>query len=289
MWPFGSRTTRKPRPWTRMLRARYDAAITNAENLRHWANADGLSADASASPEVRQVLRNRSRYEVANNSYAKGIVMTLANDCIGTGPRLQLLSEDTEANSLIEAAFMAWASAIRLPAKLRIMRMAKAVDGEVFGMLIVNPMLPGPIKLDLQVVEADRVTQPDVLAWSDDTVDGIEYDRFGNPVSYYVLRHHPGQVQFPASGPAYERVNARVMLHWLQADRPGQHRGVPEITPALPLFAQLPSSRWISSNLRSAWPPCCPMDGSWGRSRPSSLARPMASSSVNCSTRSPAA
>jgi capsid protein len=29
------------------------------------------------------------------------------------------------------------------------------------------------------------------------------------------------------------------MIHWFRADRPGQHRGVPEITPALPLFAQL--------------------------------------------------
>jgi len=35
----------------------------------------------------------RARYEVANNAYARGIVLTLANDVIGTGPRLQMLSE----------------------------------------------------------------------------------------------------------------------------------------------------------------------------------------------------
>jgi capsid protein len=29
------------------------------------------------------------------------------------------------------------------------------------------------------------------------------------------------------------------MIHWFRTDRPGQHRGIPEITPALPLFAQL--------------------------------------------------
>ena len=50
------------------LRARYDAAVTNANNRRHWANADALSADAAASPQVRRTLRNRSRYEVANLS-----------------------------------------------------------------------------------------------------------------------------------------------------------------------------------------------------------------------------
>ncbi|MCS6850256.1 MAG: phage portal protein [Gemmataceae bacterium] len=32
---------------------------------------------------------------------------------------------------------------------------------------------------------------------------------------------------------------AAAMLHWFRADRPGQARGVPDILPALPLFAQL--------------------------------------------------
>jgi hypothetical protein len=81
-----------------MLRARYDAAATTDDNRRHWANADGLSANAANSAEVRRILRNRARYEVANNSYARGIVLTLANDVIGTGPRLQLLTSDAEAN-----------------------------------------------------------------------------------------------------------------------------------------------------------------------------------------------
>ena len=72
------------------LRGRYDAAVTSDNNRRHWAAADGLSANAANSPEVRRILRNRARYEVANNSYARGMVLTLANDCIGTGPRLQM-------------------------------------------------------------------------------------------------------------------------------------------------------------------------------------------------------
>ncbi len=80
------------------LRARYDAAITTDDNRRHWANADALSADAAASADVRRTLRNRARYEVANNSYARGIVLTLANDTVGTGPRLQLLTGDDGIN-----------------------------------------------------------------------------------------------------------------------------------------------------------------------------------------------
>ena len=68
MWPFGKSKTRKARQFARMIRAKYDAAVTNADNIRHWANADGLSADAAASPDVRQTLRNRSRYEVATGA-----------------------------------------------------------------------------------------------------------------------------------------------------------------------------------------------------------------------------
>ncbi len=87
----------------RVVRARYDAAVTNDDNRRHWANADGLSANSANSAEVRRILRNRSRYEVANNSYARGIVLTLAHDVVGTGPRLQLLTSNTDANNRIRA------------------------------------------------------------------------------------------------------------------------------------------------------------------------------------------
>jgi len=230
-----------------VLRGRYDAAVTNAENARHWANADGLSADAAASPSVRRTLRNRARYEVANNSYARGIVLTLANDTIGTGPRLQLLTGDGEANRIVEHAFARWAREIRLPEKLRTMRMAKATDGEAFAVLTANPQLASPVKLDVQLVEADRVTNPGLdaagLARRDGAqrsqADGIEFDAFGNPVAYFVLREHPGGTRLAAPVGAYDRIPAESMIHWFRADRPGQHRGVPEITPALPLFAQL--------------------------------------------------
>jgi len=143
-----------------VVKARYDAAQTTAENARHWAMADALSADEAASPDVRRKLRQRSRYEVANNSYAKGIVLTIANDCIGTGPRLQLLSDDAETNRRVEAAFAAWSEAVNLAEKLRTMRMAKSTDGEAFAVMTANPNVDSPVMLDVHLVEADRVASP---------------------------------------------------------------------------------------------------------------------------------
>jgi lambda family phage portal protein len=233
--------TTPPRPGrgrvVRVVRGRYDAAGTSDDNRRHWANADGLSANQANSAEVRRVLRNRARYEVANNSYAKGIVLTLANDVVGTGPRLQLLTEDSEANTRIEREFTAWAKAVGLPEKLRTLRMAQATDGESFAVLTSNPRLATPVQLDLRLVEADRVCTPDLNAAAANAVDGIVFDAAGNPVEYHVLKDHPGEGYRAVR--EYDRLPAEAVLHWFRCDRPGQARGVPDILPALPLFAQL--------------------------------------------------
>lgn len=222
----------------KLIRARYDAAVTNDQNRRHWANADSLSINAANSPDVRQLLRNRARYEVANNSYARGITLTLANDVIGTGPRLQMLTANSELNRRIEQAWILWSRAVGLPEKLRTLRMARASDGEGFARLINNPVLPTPIKLDLQLVEAEQVTTPDLVGDEPNALDGVVYDQHGNVVEYHVLKQHPGDPSGTLFG-EYNRVPARSMIHYFRQDRAGQGRGIPDITPALPLFAQL--------------------------------------------------
>jgi len=246
------RRDERARPHGLMVRAKFDSAQTTADNRRHWANADGMSADAAASPAVRQTLRNRARYEVANNSYARGIVLTLANDVTGTGPRLQMLTGSTrrggltegdsgKTNQTIEREFMAWAKAVDLPGKLRTMRMARAQDGEAFAMLFSNDNLNSPVKLDLKLIEAEQVATPSAklgVLGAELAVDGIEFDPFGNPVAYHILKSHPGSGA-RASFLDFQRVRADSVIHWFRADRPGQRRGLPDILPALPLFAQL--------------------------------------------------
>ena len=111
-----------------VVRGKFDAA-ERGDDYRHWANADAFAADAALSPSVRRTLRNRARYERANNSYLAGISATLANDLIGTGPRLQLDIGDEEAARDVERLFYDWGWSVDLPAKLRTMREALVVDG----------------------------------------------------------------------------------------------------------------------------------------------------------------
>lgn len=220
-----------------LVATKYDAAQTSHENRRHWLMSDGYSADSSLTPDVRRTLRNRSRYETANNAYAKGMVLTVSGDVIGTGPRPQIQSENNELNRKIERAFYDWSSEIRLAEKLRCMRLAKAIDGEAFALLINNPKLACPVKLDLKLIEAERITSP-LTEWNwRKLVDGIEFDEFDNPTLYYMLRYHPGDGC--GTMEEFEAVPANDMIHWFRLDRPEQHRGLPELTPALPLFAQL--------------------------------------------------
>ena len=258
MWPFGSneRDERQQRiaelqeklinAKVKALQARreflygsYDAAQTTDRNIGHWNNADARSADAANSRQVRERLRQRARYEVANNSYARGIVLTLANYTVGTGPRLQVLEESDKKASEVEASFEAWSEEVRLGEKLRTMRMARAQDGEAFARIRDNDTLRHPVQVDLQLIEADQVATPGVAL--DQEVDGIVLDDYGQPKTYHVLKHHPGGSKNFAALSKRDKhdIDARSMIHWFRSDRPGQHRGVPDITPALPLFAQL--------------------------------------------------
>jgi lambda family phage portal protein len=240
---------------TRDMRAKIDAAATSDENKRHWANADSLGPNAALDTATRQKLRNRGRYEALNNSYCRGLVRTLANDLIGTGPRLQLRigtgNQHAEAAKRIERLYAAWGRAVGLARKYRMLEKCSARDGEGFAILDTNERLKTPVKLDLRLMEAEQCCSPEPN-WKDPyTVDGIKFDHFWQPVEYYFLKLHPGENNFySAKAGEYETIKAEYVLHWFEQDRPGQMRGIPKITAGLPLFSQL--RRFTLATLTSA-------------------------------------
>ncbi|MCA9202736.1 MAG: phage portal protein, partial [Planctomycetales bacterium] len=71
-------------------------------------------------------------------------------------------------------------------------------------------------------------------------VDGIILDEFGNPVAYSILRRHPGDSSaLRLGGTEFDTLPADSVIHLFRAERPGQNRGVPEVTSSLSLFATL--------------------------------------------------
>lgn len=231
------------------LRSSYDAAQDVYSSENHWAQADSLDPHSAASLQVRKKLRNRSRYEIIeNNPYLKGILLSICNDFIGSGPRLQITDKrlSKERRRLISAAFSAWAKQIKLRRKLWRMRLARTVDGESFCPAYQNKKLLGPLKLDFWVVEADRISSEEGWAIAPqqtadsgvNQVDGVRYDGFDNPLEYHLLNSHPGSNLWINSTLGGQWIKSDFMPHWFRQDR-GWLRGIPELTPSLPLCALL--------------------------------------------------
>jgi len=232
----------------RQIKARYDNAQSSNENADLWRLTDALSAHGANNLAVRKKLRERARYEVANNCHARGITLTVANDIVGTGARLQCLFDDKKRtddenesyNDTAENAWQQWADEINLAEKLHTFMLATVVDGEAFAVMTTNENLMSPVKLDIRLIECDMVTDPAMTALiTPGVVDGIEFDQYGNPSFYHILKYHPGDFGTFVGPDLVTKEPAKNVLHFFRIDRPHQARGVSEITPALHIFGQL--------------------------------------------------
>lgn len=248
-----SPTRKKPaRPKARGSSAKYDAAQTTDENRNLWRDADGLSANAANSPDVRQKLRNRSRYEDQNNGYYGGLILGRANDTVGTGPRLQLSfspvgnTDDAEdqASKLarqVELLFQEWDEATGFGEKVHLLDTTWTKDGEAFALFVNNRQLPEDMpNVDLLVIEAEQISTPGFDWNTPGAVDGIRFDENGIPIEYDVLKHHPGDsTGWAVDSGDYNTYRASSVVHLFDRRRPSQARGIPAMTAGLPLFGQI--------------------------------------------------
>ncbi len=224
------------------VKGRYDSSLTSDETAKQWGYVDFLSAKAANSREVRRVLRMRARYAIQNNPLAAGVIDTLCKDIVGKGPRLQVLTDDPKKNTAIEKAWARWVRAANLIPRLRVAVAAKFGDGEVFFIKKSNPRLNDSVKYYPLDLECDQVTTIEPKFQSGYWVDGIELDDLGLPTVYHVLKRHPGDLSSMglSNGPLQNaKIRAAYVIHWFKRYRPGQVRGIPELTPSLNLIEQL--------------------------------------------------
>ena len=234
-------------------RAGIDAAKTTDENRKHWNSVDNFAPVSQLTPAVRQILRNRSRYEFINNSFYTGAVRTLINDTVGRGPRLRMTTDDDKFNANIDSLWKDWASASDWGLNCRVMIGVDIVAGDCPALYYDSKRLD---KLGIPVTLALKLYEPDQMAhkisdppdrYSD---DGVDCDSNGEPIRYRFLRVHPGDQRTPTFqmlDDPYEPVD---VLHWFVPTRPGQLRGYPLFTSALGVFAQL--RRFTMATLSSA-------------------------------------
>lgn len=252
--PKAIRATKPSRPQFdgdaahRRLIARYDAAKRTEENANLWRDVDALSAAAANDPSVRKTLRERARYERANNTYCKAMVRAVANEIIG--PEVQIQLGDTELAEQAEKDFSKWARKVHLWSKMRTACSAKIVDGEAFGMFVTNPKVQHEIKLDVALLECDRIESWYTSVNRENEIDGIKFDERGNPLAYRILKLHPGDHRTIKDTGKGDWIVRDFVFHYFTKERPEQVRGVSEITPALNLFGQL--RRYTSAVIEAA-------------------------------------
>lgn len=229
------------------------AAKTNRLTNDWLASATSIDADLQASLVT---LRNRTRDLTLNDPTVAGIVRTIAMLTVGKGIQLQsqvMMMRPADRlhsaiNEQIEAAWDYWSHASRCDVRgllslhdiERIALRAVIESGEVLIRLVKKPFGNSAIPLALEVIEADQLLLDQNSISRLKVPDGhkiklgIEQDRWGRPVAYYLSRSHPGESpQIPSyqggAGGDREvvRVSADEIIHLYYHERPNQTRGLP--------------------------------------------------------------
>ena len=238
----------------------YHGGRTDRTALRNWRPGAG-SANSDTTFD-RTDLRARSRDLARNNPTACAAINANVTSVIGTGlsmrPRLDAatlgLSEE-EADAIeaeIDREWRLWAHSQDCDAA-RTLDFYGLQEQAFRGMLEsgdIFPMLPSikrsgsPYTLAVQLIEADRISNPNRKADSDSIVGGVEFDTYGAPKQYHISNKHPGDLRqagmtwtaYPAFG---AKTGRRNVLHLFEQLRPGQARGVPLLSPVIEPLRQL--------------------------------------------------
>jgi lambda family phage portal protein len=217
-------------------------------------------------------LRARSRDLYKNAPVATGAINTNVTNVIGTGLSLQsrikakvlgLTPEQAAAwQDNTEYRFNVWYESTECD-------ITRTQDGYGLQELVYRSMLESgdvfvPIvtarnnktsKLALQVIEADRVMNPNNQQNTATLVDGIALDEYGAPKAYHVCKTHPGKIFRGGSlefteMPAYTPSGRLAVQHLFERKRPGQHRGYPYLAPIIEPLKQL--DRYTEAELTAA-------------------------------------
>ncbi len=241
-------------------RTAYDAAATNKYNENHWKQATSQDADSALlySGELA-TIRERCRHEIRNNTYAAGIGRKFSHYAIGTGPTLQVQTENETLNDAIERMWQSWADNCDDTGVLSYAEMLHLGVRELFPAGEYFRIFQGrrgsssgSVSLRLLCVEAERVTDPYSKAGNQDIRDGIEFNAFGRRYRYWIAKHNPGSQYYTQSlsDSEFDVVDASRVVHFSMTDRPEQVRGCPLMAQSVEVFAK--TRRWDEATLAAA-------------------------------------
>src|SRR5690554_4610578 len=256
------------------VETRYRGASRLLRSMVSW--IPGLrSPDADLPTSERETLIARSRDAMRNHLLARAAIGRMRTSVVGTGlvcyaqvdaEYLGLTPEQgEELNIKLNRIWEMYAlnpsecdaeSGLNHYQLQALVLFSALVNGDV---LIATPYIEraGTVfGTRLQLIEADRICNPNDGPDTDQLVDGVEFDKHGAPLYYHVASGYRigrtyGQRRWeklPAFG---SETGRRRTLHVMcDKERPGQKRGAPWLSPVLEPLQKL--ERYSSAELMAA-------------------------------------
>lgn len=251
----------------------YTGARRDRRQTKGWKTTDG-SADSVTLPDLPD-LRERSRDLMRNAPLAIGAVNTVVTNVVGTGLRVQsridreilkpYLKTDEQADAFerhAERIFRLWANSSDCDItrtqnfkELQNLILRSCLEsGDIFVVRRYSEYKGKLVGLALQVVEADRVANPDFKADTEKLAGGVEMDTVGSPVAYHITEHHPGDYTKGENKsiklPAFAEDGSRQVFHIFTRVRPGLTRGIPYLAPVIESLKQI--DKYTEAEIMSA-------------------------------------
>ncbi len=224
--------------------ARHYEAAQGSRRTSGWqrSSSDANAANSPALTALRELSRDLRR----NNGWAKRGVQAITNNTVGWGIMPKAKARPNHASGRARAALELWndwadSTACDFDGRLNfygLQRLVMETIAESGEVLIVRQPASSvdelSIPMRLQVLEPDYLdTSRNGITTGGQIIDGIEFDKQGHRVAYWLFTAHPGGRSLVRTRFESMRVPADRVLHVYRVDRPGQTRGVPWLASAI--------------------------------------------------------
>jgi len=239
----------------------YEGASKTSQEIALW-SPPIMSADRDVLPE-KQLIDARSLDLVRNDGYIRGTSHIYQDSIVGgqfvlnAKPNLDVLSRINPAfddkwaeewQVVVEGMFGLWAEssqnwpdASRINTLTGLVRLAVGIfvySGEVLATAEWLRSTGRPFSTAIQMVDNDRLTNPDGMMDSPRLRRGIERDMYGAPVAAYIRSGHPTDFT-DTNRYTWKRVPFRKpwgrqqVIHIFEQTRPDQSRGISDMVAVL--------------------------------------------------------
>lgn len=229
------------------------SGYNTGKSLRRYGSWNpSLELEDEVIQDQLNTIRERAMDSFRNNPIAHAAVKTVTHRVVGSGLSLQAklnaedlgITEDQaiELENIIEKEWALYSESravstarnMNFNTMQRLAYMSYLKEGDVFAIRNYDNVGDSVYKTSWQLINSDRVSNPQFMANSSILTEGVEKSLTGRPIAYHIANK-----SINAYENTWQRIRAlgtdgsRRVLHIYNMERAGQTRGWPYLTPAL--------------------------------------------------------